>query len=125
MNRLRLRVIFLASIALLACPLSASDPITLGDYERALRSNNVDQIRSIRSYMLGAVETHLMYSRKLSNWTSFNALCSGDEPLSRMQLGALVEIEISSLRRRYGQDILGMPIVEVIPGIVEQHYRCF
>jgi hypothetical protein len=124
-NRPRLSAIYISMFALLAGPVSASGTITLGDYEQALRSNNLQQIQSIRSYMLGAVETHLMYSKKLSHWTSFDALCTGDEPLNRRQLGALIEIEISSLRRRYGEDILGMPIVEAIPGIVEQHYRCF
>lgn len=112
-------------LLLLPATAGATGSISLADYDRALRANDVRQVESIRSYLLGAVETHLMYSKMLRNWTDFHALCTGDSPLTGRQLGALVEIEISTLRRRYGSDIMGMPIIELIPGIVEEQYRCF
>jgi hypothetical protein len=112
-------------LSLLAPSVSAVGSITLADYQRALRASDVRKIESIRAYVLGAVETHLMYSNMLSDWTQFNALCTGHDPLSQRELGVLLEIRINALRRRYGKDIMGMPIVEVIPSIVEEHYRCF
>lgn len=99
--------------------------VTLRDYDDAARNNDVTKIRHLRAYLMGAVDTHLLYSRMLKNWTSFNALCTGNRKLQADELGAIFELEMMSLRRRYGDEIMGMPIVETIPTIVEKHYRCF
>ena len=103
----------------------AAGTIKLKDYDNAVRSNNPAEIRFMRSYILGAVETHLLYSKMLKNWTSFNALCTGNDQLTMDELGAIVELKIMALRRKYGEDIMGMPVVEIVPTIVEEHYRCF
>jgi hypothetical protein len=126
-KKLRFTVVvaLLASIWLVMGETAAAGTIKLRDYDNAVRSNNLPEIRFIRSYILGAVETHLMFSKMLKNWTSFNALCTGNDDLNIDELGAIFEMKIMALRRKYGEDIMGMPVVDVVPMIVEEHYRCF
>jgi hypothetical protein len=121
-------IIYFLSITTLLFAFSqaySSDLPTLADYDKAVRTNDIQKIRYLRSYIVGAVDTHLHYSKMLKNWTSFNALCTGKSKLRANELGAIFELKIMSLKQRYGEDIMGMPIVEVVPMIVEEHYRCF
>ena len=118
-------VIMLVVLAFVPAVSIASGAFTLRDYDHAIRANNHERIMFFRSYILGAVETHLVYSRMLSDWTRFNALCTGDDALTINELGSLFELKVMALRKRYGKDIMGMPIVEVVPMIVEEHYKCF
>jgi len=119
------RILSTAALWLALIPTTASEQPALSDYDAAMRADDFHRVHSLRLYILGAVDTHLHYSRKLHDWTRFNALCTGDARLSAQELGRIFELKIVSLKRRYGKDIMGMPIVEVVPTIVEEHYRCF
>ena len=121
-------IVVLLTAWLLVCAtggVRASDMPTLADYDLAVQKNDISKIRYLRSYILGAVDTHLMFSRMLRDWSSFNALCTGQNKLQANEIGAIFELRIRALRRRYGDDIMGLPIVETIPSIVEEYYRCF
>ena len=114
------------SIALwVSSPVLASGSPTLEDFESALQNQDEQEIQILQSYILGAVDTHLHYARQIRNWTQVNALCTGISKLNGRELGAALELKITTLKRRYGQDIMGMPIAEVVPMIVEEQYRCF
>ncbi len=121
-------------IALLGCLLflptipsigEASDSYRLRDYDEAIRANDRHKVMFLRAYMLGAIETHLLYSRMLSNLTSVHVLCSGNGDLSIEDVGKIFEVKMMTLRRRYGEDIMNMPIVKVVQMIVEEQYRCY
>jgi hypothetical protein len=103
----------------------ASDLPTLRDYDQASRSEDRHKIQYLQSYIAGAVDTHLHYAKRLKNWTRLKTLCPGKSKLSSQELGSIFQLKAMSLKRRYGRDIMGMPIVEVVPMIVEEHYRCF
>ena len=113
------------SLLLVMSPARAAGTFTLGDYAEAKRANDMQSVMMLRSYILGAVETHLHYSSLLKNWTSVNVLCTWNGNLNMDELGEIFEGKIMTLRRRYGEDIMGMPIAKAVPMIVEDEYRCF
>jgi len=97
----------------------------LSDYSEAVRANDIQSIGNIRSYILGAVETHLLYSKMLRDLTRINILCTGNSDLNINELGAVFELKIMTLRRRYGEDIMNMPVTKVVQMIVEEQYKCY
>lgn len=97
----------------------------LRDYDEAVRANDIQRIKILRSYILGSVETHLLYSKMLRDWTSINILCTGNRDLNINELGALFELKIMTLRRRYGEDIMDMPVTKAVQMIVEEQYKCY
>ena len=104
---------------------SASGSYRLRDYSEAVNAHDIQRIKNIRSYILGAVETHLLYSKMLRDLTRINILCTGNSDLNINELGAIFELKIMTLRRRYGEDILDMPITKVVQMIVEEQYKCY
>lgn len=104
---------------------SASATFKLRDYDEAVRASDIPRIKLIRSYILGAVETHLLYSKMLGDWSSINILCTGNSDLNLNELGAIFEIKIMTLRRRYGEDIMDMPVLNAVQMIVEEQYKCY
>ena len=125
LNRPLVNLLVITALLSVFSPAGSSELATLEDYDEAVRTDDSQKLRYLRSYIMGAVDTHLYYSRMLKNWTQFNALCTGNKKLKANELGAIFELKIRSLRQRYGIDIMGMPIVEVVPMIVEEQYRCF
>ena len=63
---------------------------TLGDYAEALRMKDVQRIENFRLHVLGAVDTHLMYSKMLRDYTGFNILCPGNKPVNKKELGSIL-----------------------------------
>ena len=104
---------------------SGSAVFKLRDYTEAVSANNIQRVEILRSYILGAVETHLLYSKMLRDWTSVNILCTGNSDLNINELGAIFELKIMTLRRRYGEDIMDMPITKAVQMIVEEQYKCY
>ncbi len=104
---------------------SASAAFTLRDYADARRVNDVQKIKELRTYILGAVDTHLLYAKMLRDWTSINILCTGNYGLNVDELGSVFELKIMTLRKRYGEEIMDMPILNAVQMIVEEHYRCY
>ena len=104
---------------------SASGMFKLRDYADAVRANDIQKIKILRSYILGSVETHLLYSKMLRDMTSINILCTGNDDLNINELGAIFELKITTLRRRYGEDIMDMPINKAVQMIVEEQYKCY
>ena len=104
---------------------SASATFKLRDYSEAIRANDIQTIEILRSYILGAVETHLLYSKMISDWTRINILCTGKGDLNINELGAIIELKIRTLRARYGEDIMDMPITRAVQMIVEEQYKCY
>ena len=103
---------------------SGSGIFKLRDYAEAVSTNDVQRIKVLRSYILGAVETHLLYSKMLRDWTNINILCTGNTKLNINELGAIFELKIMTLRRRYGEDIMNMPMTKVVQMVVEEQYKC-
>lgn len=103
---------------------SFSESFKLRDYDEALRANDKQRIIFLRSYILGAVETHFLYSTMFRNWTSVNLFCTGHSELDMNELGEIFEVKIMTLRRRYGEDIMDMPISKAVQMIVEEQYKC-
>lgn len=112
-------------LLLVATETTAAESFKLRDYAAAVRANDAQRMQVIRSYILGAVETHLLYSKMLSDWTGANILCTGRSELDIDQLGAMFEVKIMALRKRYGEDIMGMPVLRAVQMMVEEQYRCF
>jgi len=104
---------------------SGSGIFKLRDYTEAVSANDIQRIKVLRSYILGAVDTHLLYSKMLRDWTSINILCTGKSDLNINELGAIFELKIMTLRRRYGEDIMDMPITKAVQMIVEEQYKCY
>lgn len=104
---------------------SASEVVKLRDYDEAARANDAQKIIFLRSYILGAVETHLLYSTMLRDWTGVNLFCTGTVDLNLNELGEIFEVKIMALRRRYGNDIMDMPIAKAVQMIVEEQYKCY
>lgn len=104
---------------------SAAGTYKLRDYADAVRANDIQKIKILRSYILGSVETHFLYSKMLRDWTSLNMLCTGKSALNINELGALFEMKITTLRKRYGEDIMDMPIANAVQMIVEEQYKCY
>ena len=104
---------------------SGSGTFKLRDYTEAVSANDIQRVKILRSYILGAVETHLLYSKMLRDLTSINILCIGNADLNINELGAIFELKIMTLRRRYGEDIMDMPITKVVQMIVEEQYKCY
>ena len=104
---------------------SGSGVFKLRDYTDAVSANDVQRIKILRSYILGAVDTHLLYSKMLRDFTSINILCTGNNGLNINELGAIFELKIMTLRRRYGEEIMDMPIMKVVQMIVEEQYKCY
>ena len=117
--------IALCLLLVLTAPSSASTGFTLGDYASAAQAGDMPRLRLLQSYILGAVETHLFYSRMLSDWTNVNLLCSGNGDLDMDELGKMFEGKILALRRRHGDDIMGMPITGAVQMMVEEDFRCY
>ncbi len=126
MKKFKFIVYFLSALSLLfvMTEASASEMYKLKDYSEAVRANDIQKIQNIRSYILGAVETHFLYSKMLSDWTRINILCTGNGGLDINELGAIFELKIMTLRRRYGEVIMDMPITKVVQMIVEEQYKC-
>jgi hypothetical protein len=103
---------------------SGSGTFKLRDYTEAVSANDIQRIKILRSYIFGAVETHLLYSKMLRDWTRINILCTGNEGLNINELGAVFELKIMTLRRKYGEDIMDMPIMNAVQMIVEEQYKC-
>ncbi len=103
---------------------SVADSFKLRDYDEAVRTNNIQKIMFLRSYILGAVETHLLYSTLLRNWTSVNVLCTGHGDLNMNELGKVFEVKILMLRRKYGEDIMDMPMARAVQMMVEEQFTC-
>ncbi len=103
---------------------SGSGRFKLRDYTEAVSANDTQRVEILRSYILGSVETHLLYSKMLRDWTSINILCTANGGFNINELGAIFELKIMTLRRRYGEDIMDMPITKVVQMIVEEHYKC-
>jgi len=125
-NRFKFIVLLCSLLFLLSVmtEAAASGMYRLRDYDEAARANDTQQIMFLRSYILGAVETHLLYSKMFRNWISVNILCTGNGDLNINEVGKIFEVKIMTLRRRYGEDILGMPIAEAVQMIVEEQYKC-
>lgn len=119
-------VCFLSVLSLIFVTTKASGSGTykLRDYTQAVTANDIQRIEVIRSYILGAVETHLLYSKMLRDWTGVNILCTGNKGLNINELGAIFELKIMTLRRRYGEDIMDMPITKAVQMVVEEQYKC-
>lgn len=103
----------------------ASTGFKLRDYAEAARANNKHKIVFLRSYILGAVETHLLYSDMFRDWTNMSLFCTGSDDLNMNELGEIFEVKIKTLRRRYGEDIMDMPIAKAVQMIVEEQYKCY
>lgn len=103
---------------------SASGAFRLRDYTEAVRANDIQRIKILRSYIFGSVETHFLYSKMLRDWTNITILCTGNSDLNINELGAIFELKIMTLRRKYGEDIMNMPITKAVQMIVEEQYKC-
>jgi hypothetical protein len=114
MKKFKLITYFVSVLSLLFVVTEAngSGIFKLRDYAEAVSTNDVQRIKVLRSYILGAVETHFLYSKMLRDWTNINILCTGNNKLNINELGAIFELKIMTLRRRYGEDIMDMPITE-------------
>ncbi len=104
---------------------SASGEFKLRDYSEAVIAKDIQRIKILRSYILGAVETHLHYSKMLRDMTSINILCTGNSALNINELGSLFEFKIMTLRKKYGEAIMDMPIMNAVQMIVEEQYKCY
>ena len=104
---------------------SASGVFKLRDYSEAVIAKDIQRIKILRSYILGAVETHLHYSKMLRDMTSINILCTGNSALNINELGSLFEFKIMTLRKKYGEAIMDMPIMNAVQMIVEEQYKCY
>ena len=102
-----------------------SGSFQLWDYTEARRANDASGLQVLRAYMLGAAETHLLYSKLLRNWTGVNLLCTGKGDLDLLELETMIELKIMQLRRRYGEDIMSMPLAEVVQMVMEEQYKCY
>ena len=102
MKKLKLIAYFLSVLSLLFVMTAASGSgiFKLRDYSEAVSTNDIQRIKVLRSYILGAVETHLLYSKMLRDWTNINILCTGNNSLNINELGAVFELKIMTLRRR-------------------------
>ena len=103
---------------------SGSGPFTLMDYAQARHADDFSGLQQLRAYILGAAETHLLYSKMMRNWTGINLLCTGNGDLDIQELETLVELKILLLRRRYGNDIMSMPIAQVVQMVMEEQFKC-
>lgn len=103
---------------------SASGMVKLRDYDEARRADDFTNIALLRSYILGAVETHLLYSVILKDVVGGNLFCTGDVDLNINELGTLFEAKIIALRREYGEEIMDMPIAKAVQLVVEEQYKC-
>lgn len=119
------RLLVITGILIVASSAQATGTFTLKDYADALRSNDSQRIHALRSYILGAVETHFMYSKMLRDWTGANMLCTADGIPDSNELGALFEWNLAALQQRYGKDIMNMPILNAVQIIIEEQYSCF
>ena len=127
MKKFKILAYFLSVLSLLFVMTGASAAGTykLRDYAEAVKANDIQRISVLRSYVLGAVETHLLYSKMLRDLTRINILCTGNSDLSINELGAIFELKIMTLRRKYGEVIMNMPITKVVQMIVEEQYKCY
>ncbi len=127
MNPLR-KYYYLMLFVLALCqaipPAAATETYQLRDYIQAVRVNDVHRTEVLQAYMLGAAETHFLYSRMLRNWTGINILCPGEGGLDQHELAGLVELKIHALRRRYGADIMGLPLATAVQMIMEEQFKC-
>ncbi|MBT4196661.1 MAG: hypothetical protein HOC92_20555 [Gammaproteobacteria bacterium] len=126
MKKFKLITYFVSVLSLLFVVTEAngSGIFKLRDYAEAVSTNDVQRIKVLRSYILGAVETHFLYSKMLRDWTNINILCTGNNKLNINELGAIFELKIMTLRRRYGEDIMDMPITKAVQMVVEEQYKC-
>ena len=124
MKKLKFIVYFL-SLLLVITKASGTGVFKLRDYTEAVNANDTQRIKVIRSYILGAVDTHLLYSKMLRDMTSINILCTGNNGLNIDELGAIFELKIITLRSRYGQGIMEMPITKAVQMVVEEQYKCY
>lgn len=118
-----LSVIFCLTM-LIAVESSAGGMLKLRDYDEALRKNDITKIALLRSYILGAVETHLLYSVILKDISGNHLFCTGNVDLDINELGTIFEAKIISLRRKYGENIMNMPIAKAVELVVDEQYKC-
>jgi hypothetical protein len=128
MKKIIKNMVYLPSVILMLfvmTEVSASGIAKLRDYDDAVRSNDIQKILMLRSYILGAVETHLLYSGILRDMIGADLFCTGNNDFNLNELGEILEVKIITLRRRYGEDIMDMPIVKAVQMIVEEQYKCY
>ena len=105
-------------------PPGAAQTVQLRDYTEALRNPDRHRVQVLKAYMRGAADTHVLYSRMLRDWTGITVLCPGAGGMDTDELAALVELKIHALRRRYGEDIMGMRLATVVQMIMEEQFKC-
>ncbi len=120
-----LNCIVILLLSLVITEASATGSFTLRDYSEAVRSNNLHKIEVLRSYILGAVDTHLLYSKMMRDYTGVNILCTGSAEINMNMLGEIFELRIMILRKRYGEDIMDMPITKAVQMIIEEEFKCY
>ena len=70
--------VYIASISIA----SGSGMVKLQDYENAQKARDNTKIALLKSYILGAVETHLLYSVMLEDVMGGTLYCTGDIDLN-------------------------------------------